>query len=59
MDQTILVSVRNVYGNELIYPVCDIAKKFALLVGKKTLSISDIELIKSLGFTVEVKAKTL
>lgn len=55
----VTVSIKNVYGNELIYPVCESAKKFASLVGKKTFSNKDIDLIKSLGYTVNVEQKTL
>ena len=35
---TIHVEKKNVYGNELIYPVCERAKRFAILTGQKTLS---------------------
>lgn len=50
---TIQVEVKWWYGNRLIYPVCENAKKFANLTGKKTLSIDAIKLIESLGYTVE------
>jgi hypothetical protein len=56
---TITVQVKNVYGNELIYPVCDKAKTFALLTGKKTLSFADINKIKELGYSVKVESKEL
>jgi histone H3/H4 len=49
----IKVEVKQVYGNQMIYPVCDSAKTFAALAGKKTLSVDDIKKIRSLGFTVE------
>lgn len=51
---TIKVRIRNVYGNEAIYPACEAAKVFAELVGQKTLTRRDIEKIKRLGYTVEV-----
>jgi hypothetical protein len=47
------VEVRNVYGNELIYPANFVAEKFALLAGKKTLSRADLGVIGELGFEVE------
>lgn len=47
------VEVRNVYGNATIYPANAQAAKFAMLAGKKTFSISDLEIIKSLGFVIE------
>lgn len=49
----VLVMVRNVYGNELIYPANDTAKTFAALIGKKTLDRNDFRLIRLLGFDVE------
>ena len=55
----IVVMIKNVYGNELIYPVCDKAKRFALLSGRKTLSPRDIEIIEELGFSVRVQAPTI
>ena len=50
----IKVSIKNVYGSDLIYPGCDNAKEFAKLTGTKTLSQSAIESIKRLGYAVEV-----
>jgi len=46
------VEIRNVYGNELIYPVNETAKLLTALTGKKTLSSWDIKNIKALGYTV-------
>ena len=55
----IIVCIRNVYGNELIYPVCEQAKLFTQLSGRKTLSPADIGVIEKLGFTVVVEIPTL
>ena len=55
----IKVQLRNVYGNELIYPMCDDAKRFTRLTQTKTLHRDDIATIKALGFTVETVAKEL
>ncbi len=49
----IQVEVRNVFGNSLIYPVCEDAKRFANLTGNKTLSPYAVKLIEDLGYTVE------
>jgi|TARA_E500000331_G_scaffold347203_1_gene387083 hypothetical protein len=57
--KTIKVQLRNVYGNELIYPMCQDAQRFARLTQTKTLHRDDIATIKSLGFTVETVAKEL
>ena len=55
----ILVEIKTVYGNEMIYPVCEQAIKLCRLTGKKTFSRSDIATIKDLGFEVEVKSQSL
>jgi hypothetical protein len=51
----ITVCIRNVYGNELIYPVCEQARLFCRLSGRKTFSPADIETIEKLGFVVTVE----
>ena len=47
---TIHVEKKNVYGNELIYPVCQQATRFAILTGQKTLSDGAKFQIKRLGY---------
>lgn len=59
MTKTITVRIKNVYGNELIYPVCDNAKAFAQMSEKKTLSARNIDIIKKMGYTVQVETPTL
>lgn len=55
----ILIQIKSVYGNEMIYPVCENAKRFAALAGKKTLSRSDLKIIKDLGFEIEIQQQIL
>jgi hypothetical protein len=50
----ITVEMRSVYGKDVIYPVCKDAKIFAVLVGQKTLTSTDIIHIKQLGYEVEI-----
>ena len=52
----ITVKIKNVYGVDLIYPVCDKALLLSKLIGKKTFSASDIDTIKKLGFSVKLLA---
>jgi hypothetical protein len=52
MNKTITVIEKNVYGNTLIYPLCETAKKFAELIGKKTFSQLDLSRIQGLGYLV-------
>jgi len=59
MDKKVLVTIKQVYGNETIYPANDTAQVFADLIGTKTLSRSKLGLIQALGYELEVKAPTL
>lgn len=56
---TITVQLRDVYGNRLVYPVCDTAKHFAAIAGTKTLSSPVLTHIKAMGFDIEIKQETL
>jgi hypothetical protein len=55
----LIVKIKNVYGKDLIYPVCDKAKIFTSLMNKKTIDNYDIRKIKELGYSLEVQAQTL
>ena len=50
----IQIEVRNVYGNESIYPANAVAVTFARIAGTKTLKRETIALAKTLGYTIEV-----
>jgi hypothetical protein len=52
---TIIVEVRDVYGQSKIYPVCGEAQIFAEIAGTKTLLPKTIQLVKMLGYEVKVK----
>ena len=54
----ITVKIKNVYGKDTIYPVCDKAKIFAKMVGQTTLTQRDINNIKELGYTIKVEPAT-
>ena len=51
MSKELIVEKKNVFGQELVYPICENAKRFALLTGQKTLSSTSIIIIKRLGFS--------
>ena len=55
----LIVEIKNVYGNETIYPSCETSKILVELTGKKTLTPQTIATIKKLGYTIEVKTKQL
>ena len=54
VNTKIRVQVKNVFGNDLIYPMCINSKRFTDLTNSKTLSRHNIKLIKELGFEVDV-----
>ncbi len=53
------IELKNVYGKPMAFPVCETAKLFSKLTGRKTFSLSDIKTIKQLGYTVAVKRPKL
>lgn len=54
-----IVEIKQVYGNELIYPVNDVAQKLANLAGTKTLQRDTIKIAKELGFTFTQKQREI
>ena len=61
LPMKIQVEMKQVYGNTMIYPVCETAKTFASMLNTKTLTSAAIAHIKKLGYVVEVvqEVKTL
>lgn len=59
VDAHITVKFKDVYGNRLVYPVCEDAHRFANIAGTKTLSPVVISTIKAMGFHVNVKQEEL
>ena len=53
MAQTIKVTVREVYGNQTVYPACPTSEIFARIAGTKTRTHETLRLIEALGYTVE------
>ena len=55
----ITVQVRNVYGNDLVYPLDDQAALFASLVGAKTFNAKQVRTIRALGYAIHVASGQL
>ena len=51
----LLVEVRSAYGRVTIYPACPVSEGFCALLKQKSLTETDIEKIKELGYIVRVK----
>ena len=50
MDNNLEIMVKNVYGNDLIYPQCEQARKLANFKGTKTFNELDLQRLKGLGY---------
>ena len=48
------VRVMDVYGRQVVYPVCDKAKVFAAIADTKTLTETNLRRIKKLGYEIHV-----
>ena len=59
MVAIIQVEIKNVYGNENIYPACAKAKAFADIAGTITLTKRTLALVKSLGYEIKVLSPEL
>ncbi len=55
----LIVSKKNVYGVERVYPVCNKAKLFAAISGNKTLLPEVIEQIKKLGYNLTTESEKI
>ena len=53
--KSIVVTTRNVYGQEKIYPVCEHAHMLAELAGTKTFTDHAIRLIKKMGIQIALE----
>jgi len=55
LGQEITIEIKNVYGEDKAYPVCEKAKLFTDIAGTKTLRPSDLNYIQQLGYKISVK----
>jgi hypothetical protein len=59
MNNKLIVKKKSVYGNDLVYPMCEQSKIFACISGNKTLLASDILLIKKLGYELTTESEKI
>jgi len=55
----LIVSKKNVYGVERVYPICPKAKLFASIAGNVTLRPDVIERIKKLGYNLTTESEKI
>ena len=53
------IKKKNVYGEYKYYPVCADSQIFARIAGTKTLSKRRLNLIKSLGYELELEQEVI
>jgi len=54
----IVVKIKDVYGKNTVYPVCDKAKLFASIAGTATLTHNTLCYIERLGYEIAVQVPT-
>ena len=60
IDKEVIIQERIEFGNVRYYPVNELGKKFAHLLGTKTLSIEALDfIVEELGIAVNFKASEL
>lgn len=47
------IKIKDVYGNQMIYPACEKARLFATIAGTKTLTHATLCLIERLGYEIK------
>jgi hypothetical protein len=55
----ITIEQRDQYGAPVFFPVCDHAQRFARIARTKTLTPDALQLIKALGYQIEVQRPTV
>ena len=58
-NMQLIVEIKNVYGVERIYAVCNNSKLITKLKQSKTLNKEDISILRELGYTIETKQPTI
>lgn len=58
-NMQLIVEIKNVYGVERIYAVCNNAKLITKLKQSKTLNKEDISILRELGYTIQTKQPTI
>jgi hypothetical protein len=58
-NMQLIVEIKNIYGVERIYAVCNNAKLITKLKQSKTLNKEDISILRELGYQIETKQPTI
>ncbi len=58
-NNPLIVTIKNVYGKDMIYPANSVAQIFADIARQTTLSRDTLKLAQALGYKIEVKQTAL
>ena len=59
MDKVVLVDVKNVYGNQTVYPANDIAECLAVIAGTITLTPHTLRYAVEMGFEIKMAERDI
>ncbi len=59
MNTMLTVEIKEIYGNKMVYPACELSRQFCGLLKTKTLTEDAQKIIKEMGFTFIVKSQEL
>lgn len=55
----ITVRLKDVYGKQTVYPVCETARLFCRIANTKTLTREILDSVKALGYSVTVEQPSI
>lgn len=55
----ITIRITNNFGNQAVYPACDLSKKLADLIGTKTFTNTVLVKLVELGYTLNIQQQSL
>lgn len=58
MENTLKLIIKNVYGNELVYPACNTSELLAAFKGTKTFNDADLNRLQMMGYKFDWVATT-
>lgn len=50
---TLKLQVKQVYGQDRVYPMNETAQKLVAMMGRKTFTPAEVQTLKDIGFTLE------
>jgi orotidine-5'-phosphate decarboxylase len=58
-NESLIVTIKNVYGKDMVYPANSVAQIFADIARQTTLSSTVLKQAQALGYKIEIQQQTL